>query len=414
MNTLKHTIYLIVTTLLITSCSALFGTKQDDQVEDVLRQGAIDPDLVPQNVGYVPLFPFFTGFNNPVDIFVGYDELIYVVDENGLNILDQKGSRYQIIPIPGATDVTQDRRLHTYVSGRVNLPRGPGGSMVNLAAVYKLENTLTGNYQITDTLIHPDCDFSRSITAFRGADDELVKFTGLATLHDNTLYITRTGPRNDPNSFIVPDNTVLVFDMNGTNLGSARGLTPNSANLRSALGLSSIATFAAPPQRLEGLSRSKSFYITQSDQSMPVEYRVLSIIVQDDPDAGTEYRENASLLSFDLTRGDRFLYEPFRFRKPEDCFVSPDNLQYLFVVDSELDSLFVFNVQGVEGVNAPATYASRKQVIVSFGGPGADGTASGPFSFRNPSGVCFHRRVIFVADKGNNRICRYILNTDLQ
>lgn len=403
----------ILSTTLV-GCSELFGTKQDDQVDDVFKQGAIDPELVPQNVGYVPLFPFFTGFSNPVDVFVGYDEMIYVIDDNGLNILDQRGVRHQIIAIPGATDVTQDRRLHTYIAGRVQLPRGPAGSMVDLAAVYRIAGATTGNYQIVDTLIHPDCDQSRSITAFRGANDEAVRFTGLATLHDNTLYVSRSGPVNDPNSFVVPDNTVLVFDMSGNNIGNSRGLTSTSANLRSALGISSIATFSAPPQRLEGMSRSKSFYLTQADQTNAIEYRVLNIQVVDDPDAGTEYRENGNFLNFDVTRGDRFLYEPFRFKNPADCYVSPDNLQYLFVVDTELDSLFVFNAQGVEGVNPPATFSSRKQVIVSFGGAGVDGSASGPFSFRDPSGVCFHRRVIFVADKGNNRICRYILNTDLQ
>lgn len=411
---IKKLIYLFILSASVASCSSMFGSKDDDQVDDVLKQGAIDPTLVPQSVGYVPLFPFFTGFDQPVDVFVGYDEYIYVVDANGLTILDQKGTRFQTIAIPGATDVTQDRRLHTYVAGRVSLPRGPGGSLVNLAAVYHLTNTVTGQYQIIDTLIHPDCDNSRAVTAFRGADDEAVLFTGLATLSDNTLYITRTGPRNDPNSFIVPDNSVLVYDAAGTNIGSARGLTPNSANLRSALGVSSIAGYAGPPQRVEGMSSSRSFYITQVDQTNSIEYRVLNILVSEDPDAGTQYSENASLLNFDFSKGDRFLYEPFRFKRPEDCYISPDNLQYLFVVDSDLDSVFVFTNEGVEGVNPPATYASRKQVIVSFGGSGIDGSASGPFSLKDPSGVCFFNRVLLIADKGNNRICRYILNTDLQ
>jgi hypothetical protein len=399
---------------LFTGCSSIFGDKEDEQVNDIFKQGAIDPELVPQNVGYVPLYPFFINFSNPVDVYVGYDELVYVVDDNGLNILDLKGTKYQTIPIQGATDVTQDRRLHTYVTGTVTLPRGQGGAMVTLAAVYRLSNTATGNYIIEDTLIHPDCDESRSITAFRGTDDELVRFTGLTTLHDNTLYVSRTGPRNDPNSFVVPDNSVLVYDAIGKNIGSARGLTPNSANLRSALNISSLAGYSGPPQRQEGMNTSKSFYLTQADQGTNIEYRVLNISVQDDPDAGTQYSENASLLSFDFTKGNRFLYEPFRFKKPEDCYVSPDNLQYLFVVDSELDSLFIFTNQGVEGVNAPATFASRKQVIVSFGGTGLDGSNSGPFNFNDPSGVCYHRRVIYVADKKNNRVCRYVLNTDLQ
>jgi len=43
-----------------------------------------------------------------------------------------------------------------------------------------------------------------------------------------------------------------------------------------------------------------------------------------------------------------------------------------------------------------------------------DGTYSGPYSFNDPSGVCYFKRMIYVADKNNNRICRFKLNTDLE
>ena len=122
--------------LILTSC----GQKEDDQTKQIFEQGRIDPNLVPNQVGYVPLYPFFTNFTNPVDVFVGYDEMVYVVDDRGLNVLDQTGKLAITIYIPGATDVTQDRRLHTYVLGRVNDPL-----LGNRAAVYHLINTATGN-----------------------------------------------------------------------------------------------------------------------------------------------------------------------------------------------------------------------------------------------------------------------------
>lgn len=399
---------------LMGSCSALFGDKEDATVSDVMEQGAIDPNLNPQSVGYVPITPFFTGFSNPVDIVVGYDELIYVVDDNGLNILDLKGTRSQIIPIPGATDVVQDRRLHTYVCGRVELPRGPGGSLVNLPAVFHLINTASGNAQIIDTLIHPDCDESRQSTQLDPVNDPLVRFTGLTALHNNTLYVSRTGPKNDIHSFIRPDNGVLVYDAQGINIGYSSGLNPVASSLKSSVGISSISGLAGPPQKEQGISTSQSFLLTLTDSVTALEYRVLMITVYDDPDLGTQYAETPSLLNFDYTKANRFMYESFRFKKPEDCFISPDNLQYHFVVDSETDSLYIFTNLGYEGVNAPATSASRKQVIVSFGGPGLDGTGSGPFSFNDPSGVCYYKRMVYVADKKNNRICRFRLNTDLE
>jgi hypothetical protein len=415
---LKGKIYfgIIICLVLMSSCSALFGSKEDDQVNEIFEQGSIDPNLNPSNVGYVPVFPFFQGVTNPVDVYVGYDEFIYIVvlnDElnpadNELVILDQKGAIGKRITINGATDVTQDRRLHTYVTGRVETSFG------NRACVYHLANTAAGVVQYLDTLIHPLCDDSRASTGNRFANDEAVQFTGLATIADNTLYVCRTGPLNDLNSFVRPDNGVLVYDAIGTNTGYAQGLNPTSSSIKSAIGLSSIATAVGPPQRLQGMSTSKNFYIAQADQTKPIEYRVLGISVFDDPELGTQYSETPSLLNFDYSKADRFLYESSRFKKPEDCYISPDNLQYLFIVDSGTDSLYIFTNQGYEGINPPPNSGLRKQAIVSFGGPGSDGSSSGPFSFNDPSGVCFFRKMVFVADKKNNRICRYKLSNDLE
>ena len=41
--------------MFLTSCDFLFGRKDDDAVKDILTQGAIDPNLVPNTVGYVPV-----------------------------------------------------------------------------------------------------------------------------------------------------------------------------------------------------------------------------------------------------------------------------------------------------------------------------------------------------------------------
>lgn len=406
---MKNTL-IIISCLISAYCLTGCGSKDDDQTNDIFKQGKIDPNLIPNQVGYVPVFPYFTNFSNPVDVFVGYDEMVYVIDDNGLNILDQTGKRAAIIPIPGAVEVTQDRRLQVYVAGRVVFEGK------ERAAVYRLTNTASGNYSFVDTLMHPFNDQSRAFNGYRFEDgvDNLVQFTGLATLHDNTLYVARTGPRNDPNSFVRPDNGVLVFDAAGTNIGYSVGLNPNNSSLRSAVGLTGIATYSAPPQRLQGMSTSKSFMLTQGIQERQIEYRSLVINVFDDPELGTQYAETPTFLNFDRSKANRFLYESFRFKKPEDCFIAPDNLGYMFVVDSETDSLYVFTPQGFEGVNPPANSGLTKQVNVSFGGKGKDGSSAGPFSFNNPSGVCYYRQMIFVADKNNNRICRFMLSTDLE
>jgi hypothetical protein len=401
-------IYIIIlVSIALSSCDFLFGTTEDEVANEIFEEGAIDPELIPAEIGYVPVQPFWTGFSHPVDVYAGYDEMIYVIDDNGLNVLDQAGTLHNIIFIQGATDVVQDRRLHTYVLGRVDVDVDDDGITENLAAVYHLTGTATGVISITDTLIHPFCDESRNITSFRGADDLAVEFTGLTTLADNTLYVSRKGPRNDLSGIARTDNAVLFFDELGQNTGYANGLSPEASNLRSIWDVSALSGFAAPPQSLSGISTSPDFLVTLD--APDAAYKVLWIQQYSDAEAGISYGENASLAAFDLTKADRFLYEPNRFVQPTDVYVAPDFTGYLFVVDAGLDSLYQFTRRGYEGVNPPAGSSSTKQIIASFGG-----TGDGPFQFVDPSGVAYLREVIYVADKGNGRICRYILSTDLE
>ncbi|MCS7029754.1 MAG: hypothetical protein NZ519_13425 [Bacteroidia bacterium] len=409
---MKKNIFILTTlAVFLTSfwgCDALLGTKKDPTVDDVFQQGNIDPTTIVSNVGYVPINPVWY-FNQPTDVYVGYDEMVYVTDADGLHILDQKGTKFKTIPIPNATDVTQDRRLLTYVIGRVNYPVtiGTNTQIKSLPAIYIIKNAPTNNPQIIDTLIHPFCDITRASIPFR-PQDEQVSFTGIATLHDNTFYVSRTGIVNTGTGFPAPDNAVLVFDKNFNNTNYINELDPINTNLRSVVKPTSIASFAAPPQLVSGISTSKDFLLTQKT-GLETEYAVLWIKRIDDADLGTVYTENATLLVQDTSKADRFLYQPFRFSQPEDVCVAPDASGYIFVVDSGKDSLFIFNRAGYEGVNKPANSNFRKQVLASFGGLG-----NGPKQFNNPVGVAYFRKMIYVADKNNNRVCRFKLSTDLQ
>jgi hypothetical protein len=187
MKSIKSTVLLVSLLFINAGCDFLFGSRDDETVKDVLKQGAIDPSLTGGVVGYVPILPVWSGFERPLDVFVGYDELVYVVDSGaatqGLWVLDLKGDRQQFIPIKGASKMTQDRRLRTYVLGRVDAE--VQGETYNLPAVYVLQGTGTNSFTYIDTLIHPFNDNSRSNTAFRGLFDEQVEFTGIASTHDN-------------------------------------------------------------------------------------------------------------------------------------------------------------------------------------------------------------------------------------
>ena len=78
----------------MTGCDDLIGSKQDATTEEIFEAGRREPGLISE-VEYVPLFPFFSNgadgvpLDEPKDIYVGFDELIYIVDRRGLHVLDR-------------------------------------------------------------------------------------------------------------------------------------------------------------------------------------------------------------------------------------------------------------------------------------------------------------------------------------
>jgi hypothetical protein len=423
-------IWIALAAVVSVGCSEMFGTKGDNITDDIFEQGRQDPTLVIEEVGYAALLPFWTDFDRPTDVFVGYDELVYVTDANGLHVLDRAGRRSRdVIPLSGAVSVTQDRLLNVYVAARkdtVITAINPNITW-NLPAVYKIRNANgAGPVEFVQTLIHPFMDASRAVSTTnlrfrlnrdRVDNDELVEITGIAVLANNDILISRRGPRNITGVGMAPDNTVLVYaenrDAQGRRMGTMRNITqirnlnPNNSSLLSALGISDIVTFVAPPQR-ENMNSSLSFLVAQEAQDINIPFRVLWVDAVETPD-GIEYRSNGRLLNRDTTRANSFLYSESRFSRPTGLAVSADARNHIFVVDAAKDSLFLFQSNGFEGVLPPPGSTQTKAVNVSFGGRG-----SGPRQFNNPGGVAYFSRVVYVADTGNNRISRFKLNTDFE
>lgn len=422
------TLILLIVAFFGSNCDSIFGSKNDESTQEIFDEGKINPEL--ENVdGYAPVLPFWGDFDAPNDIHVGFDTFVYVTDNNGLHLLDRADlSPRRTIMLQGANAVTQDRQLNLYVSARIDTVIASIDPTItwNLPAVFKIKNLNgAGDLEFVDTLIFPFDDASLSTSAAQNArlnrnsinNYEKVKITGLSILADNTVYVTRTGPQNSTSQVAAPDNTVLEFQRiikNGVKTNKMRNvrqlasLNPTSPSLKSAVGLSSIASFITPPQR-DRLSDDRSFLITQTDQTQEIDFRVLWIKAVLTVD-GLVFQQNSSLLSQDTSQANGFLYEPGKFINPAEVAFSGDDDAYIFVIDSEKDSLFQFQSNGQEGVNPPAGADNNsKKIIVSFGGEGA-----GPKQFRNPQGIAYYRNVVYVADTGNNRIARYKLTTDFE
>lgn len=417
-------IVLTFLSLLINSgCDEFLGTKGDDITDEIFEEGKQDPNTVVDEVAYAALLPFWDDFNSPTDVFVGYDELVYVTDSQGLHVLDRAGRKYDVIDIEGgATSVTQDRLLNVYVTGRYDTVITAVDSEIvwNLPAVYKIKNANgAGSIEITDVLVHPFMDNSRANTnsqqfrldRSRNDNEELVELTSVAVLSNNDIYISRRGPRNRTGEAIAQDNTVLIFseDNDGkmVNTSQIRVLSPSNPSLLSGISITDITTLIGPPQR-ENISDDLSFIITQGSPERDIPFRVIWVNAIETID-GLEYRSNSSLLTRDTTRAESFMYDQYKFVNPTGVAFSADANGYVFVVDAGTDSLYMFQSNGFEGINPPPASAATKAINVSFGG-----TGSGPRQFMSPGGVAYFQEIVYVADTGNNRIARYKLTTDFE
>ena len=92
--------------LFLTGCEGYFGTRTDLDFIDI-------PDYTIREIAYVPIQPEWKGFVRPVDLCVGFDELLYVVDEATEEIicLDEAGRELGRLTVPGVHAVRQDRRF---------------------------------------------------------------------------------------------------------------------------------------------------------------------------------------------------------------------------------------------------------------------------------------------------------------
>lgn len=424
----KHILLIIIAAISVTACDQLLGTKSDAMTDDIFEQGRQDPNLVVEEVGYAAITPFWTGFDRPTDVFVGYDELVYVTDAQGLHVLDRAGRVGNFIPIRGAVAVTQDRLLNVYVSARTDTIITAVNPNItwDLAAIYKIRNANgAGDVRIIQKLVHPFMDASRATTTTqrfrldrnRPDNEELVEITGVTVLANNDIYVSRRGPRNQTGQAVATDNTVLLFSENRDNTGNRLGtmrnvaqirtLNPNTPSLLSGIDITNISSFIGPPQR-ETFSSTQSFLIAQGNENREIPFRVLWVDAVMTPD-GLEYRSNGSLLNRDTTRADSFLYSEFKFRNPTGIAYTADARAQILIVDAATDSLYLFQSNGIEGVNPPAGSNRTKAINVSFGG-----TGNGPRQFNNPMGVAYFRQVVYVADRDNNRIARFKLNTDFE
>lgn len=358
-------------------------------------------------VAYVPILPNWTGFVDPVDIYAGFDETFYVVDAGSQEViqLDAAGRILGRRQVPGAKAVAQNRRLELLVIGTYDTVT-VGGVPIQLDAIYQLAPYENGTNDLTnapflDTIIHPLYFNSTLSTAAAN-----VRLNDIDVYADNRFLVTRSGPDNSPLKFGGPDNSVILFDADGTYRQFLRIATNQGISSDYFDEPFSISTFIKPPQ-VSVPQSNEGFLITQvaSGAALKVQY----IDTRIDAAGEVEYFLRTDLILGDTTQANGFLYDANKFTLPVGVTATNDGSGLLYVVDAAQDSLYAFTTTGLEGVNPPPGSLEEKNINVSFGG-----TGQGPLSFDTPSAVAHRNDILYVVDRGNAVIKRYQLTTDFE
>ncbi len=382
----------------LSSCEDYLGNKTDLDFIEV-------PEVDYRQVAYVPILPVLDDFDRPVDVCIGFDELIYVVDEATEEVIamDEAGRIIGRKFIPGAKSVAQDRRFDLLVIGRTDTVIQ--GNSVSFASIYRLRligNSGYGlnNATVVNKIVHPFYAKSSFSTG-----DKQVEFNRIAVIADanaarnNRYYVTRTGPATNS---LNPDDAIVWFDNND------KWISNISVNTSSGLfrdyfeDPNGITTLAQPPQLTAQTGGDFIFTSLDETNALKVQY-----IEFNESEFGAEFRPRILASGGDTSQADGFINTPGRFTQPYDVTVAGDASNFIFVVDAETDSLYQFTATGLEGVLPPAATGITKYQKSSFGG-----TGTGITQFKQPRAVAYFNQIVYVADEGNGRILRFKLTTD--
>ncbi len=380
----------LLLTGMLSSCEGFWGKKLDPSFIDV-------PIYNNREVAYVPIQPVWDDFVHPVDIAMGYDELIYIADDAAEMLIcyDQAGTELSRMEVPGIHAIAQDRSLDILALGTFDTLG------TTLQALYRIHLDNTGGYGLNNAVIenkvlHP---FYYKSTFAPNVDDQ-VQLNGIGVRANNEYYITRSGNGSSP--VFGPDDAVVIFNSQDEFVTTVRVNTASGILADYFKKPFGITTKAQPPQT-PFVDAEGDFYFTSLSASTIIKVQSIDVT---ETENGTDVVQE-ELIVGDTSKADGFLYEADRFANPADITFSGDGTNYIWVVDSEKDSVYQFNNIGYEGVKAPAGSLSDKNIRVSFGGTGI-----GLSQFNQPSAVAYYRRILYVADAGNGRVLRFKLTTD--
>lgn len=394
-----YLIFIAVSLATLAGCDKYFGDKTDISFIDV-------PTFQPRDIAYVPIQPYITNLERPVHITIGFDELIYVVDEATEEIIafDEALNEIGRLKVQGVTSVSQDRQFNLLAIGLKDTTIN--GTPYELSTIYRINMLVNSGYglanaTVVNTITHPFY-FKNSFST----SDAQVRFTQIGVLGNNTnaqlnnrYYVARTGPSAN-NAGQGPDDAVVFFD------NQDKYISPVPVNTSSGLFSDyfkkpfGLTTLCQPPQITA--SNSPDFMFTSLDPGSPLKVQYIEFI---EAEFGAEFRPVIYPVGNPISDG--WLNSPNKFSQPMGITVAGDQSRYIFVSDAGKDSVYQFTSNGLEGVPPPPASGAVRYTKASFGG-----TGPGPLQFNEPRGMAYYKQILYVCDAGNHRISRFKLTLD--
>jgi hypothetical protein len=320
------------------------------------------------DTSYVVVDPPFGGFTRPEGILIGKDQLLYVADTyaNRIVMMNRAGGVLSTRTMLHPVSLSQDSRLDLLVGGEIVATNGD-----TIGAIFRV-HLVSASVDSAHQLEVAPVD-----TVWRELAHRTRRFPGIAVLSDNTYLAVRNG--SDNSSFVDPDARVLQFD------ASDVYITPLPTFVT---GVGTGIVNINHPTGIAAFPNSRDFVLTQSADG--VAYGALWMVYSSTSDF------QGWLPKFDPANlSDRLVdfIRPNRFTNARAVAIDPSRRD-IFVADAVLDSVVKFNSRGVLRRESFGVHLSENLM-------------------RNPSGLAFFEKMLYVLDRELGVVLRYRLSTDV-
>jgi len=354
------------------------------------------------DTNYVEILPPFPGFEEPEQVMVGRDQLLYITDpgSNELVMMDAGGRILYRRHFLHPHAIAQNSKLDLYLSAETIAPNG----VDTLGAIFRIYlvrfdttyisrydttiNTGTGDTTITpvvrdtSTFYYHDLVNAPARVVWQDPARPNRRYTGIGMFPEDDYLVTRAGPDNS--SVYDPDCRIMYFSRTDVFITPLTDLAtrPSGGNgITDIRNLTGVLTFPS----------SRDFIVIQNHEG--IAYGAIWMIYSSTNDF------QGWVPRFDPSNPDQ---RGIDFIVP-GRFVNPTGIAYdkrrreIFIVDNQLDSVTKFDRNGFFRTES---FGKVKARIPEFR------------DLTSPSGVAFSSDcTLYLADTGNKVIRRFRIST---